>query len=84
MLMHRPPRSSPTQAQRASLLRFEELYEEWRVAWMNRVRSEQELVAASLAADDVPSELAERAARLRAIEGDARRKALAARDETDE
>lgn len=81
----RMPRSSPTptEAQRAALLRFEALYEEWRVADLRLLEAEQELLAASFKAKggEVPQELAERVARLRAIAEEAQRMTFAARDE---
>ena len=77
------PAAVPTEAQRAALLRFEALYEEWRVADLRLVEAEQKLLAESFQRQGgaVPPELAEHVARLRAIAEEAQRRAIAARDE---
>ena len=77
------PTAVPTEAQRAALLRFEALYDEWRVADLRLLEAEQKLLSESLERQGgcVPPELAEEVARLRAIAEEAQRKAIAARDE---
>ena len=76
------PAESPTETQRAALLRFEALYEEWRVADLRLLEAEQKLLAESFRCKDgqVPPALAEQVALLRAIAAEAHRRALEARD----
>ena len=78
------PTECPNETQRAAMLRFEALYEEWRVADLRLLEAEQKLLAESFRSKDgqVPPALAEQVARLRAIAADAHRRAIQARDET--
>ena len=73
--------SSLTRPQRAAMLRFERLYEDWRVASMKLLDAEQVVLAEFLRAGRVPPEMNVRIIRLRTLERDARREALAAREE---
>jgi hypothetical protein len=77
------PADSLTEAQRAALRRFEALYEEWRVADLKLLEAEQKLLAESFRrkGGDVPAELADEVARLRALAHEAHRRALEARDD---
>jgi hypothetical protein len=77
------PADPPTEAQRAALLRFEALYEEWRVADLRLLEAEQKLLAESFRrkGGEVPAELADQVARLREVADEAHRRAVAARDE---
>jgi hypothetical protein len=77
MARPRPPLSD---AQRAALLRFEALYEEWRVASASLLDAEQALLDAAMLADGgvPPEELAQRLMLLRAAERNAYTRALAA------
>jgi hypothetical protein len=81
-----PQPSVPSPEQRAALLRFEALYEQWRVTTLNLLHAEQEALAESLRTRDgaVPAELAARVARLRAVAGDIHRQAATARAEAGE
>ena len=76
------PSECPTEMQRAALLRFEALYEEWRVADLRLLEAEQKLLAESFRSQDgqVPPALAEQVGRLRAIAAEAHRRAIEARD----
>lgn len=77
------PTECPNETQRAAMLRFEALYEEWRVADLRLLEAEQKLLAESFRCKggEVPPELAEQVARLRLIAADAHRRAIEARDD---
>jgi hypothetical protein len=74
------PRLPLSDVQRAALLRFEALYEEWRVASVNLLEAEQALIDAAMLADGglPPEELAQQLMLLRAAERNAYTRALAA------
>lgn len=78
------PTDCPNETQRAALLRFEALYEEWRVADLRLLEAEQKLLAESFRrkGGEVPPELAEQVARLRLAAAEAHRRAIEARDDT--
>lgn len=78
------PTDCPNETQRAALLRFEALYEEWRVADLRLLEAEQKLLAESFrrTGGEVPPELAEQVARLRLAAAEAHRRAIEARDDT--
>jgi hypothetical protein len=74
------PRLPPSAAQRAALLRFEALYEDWRVASVKLLAAEQALLDAAMQAEGgvPPEELAQQLMVLRAEERNAYTRALAA------
>ena len=79
------PPDDPSDAERAALLRFEALYEAWRVANERAMKAEQQLWLESLGSitDERRRALAAEAVRLRGIAQEAYKVAIAARPERD-